>query len=228
MAAPIYKGGPPFFKPYLRGPNSVITQLQISTGTTNGGTPINGTTGTGTRLNSAGVTGGFAGPGSKYVDYLMTNGVVDWLNIGTKASPVWQPYAGPAVLQYARFALSSTQILGMEVAPVTVIPAPGAGFAIVTTQVCFEMIASSTAYANGGTVNLVYHGGSVAAFQGTVSAATVTAGAGTSLTVLPMNITSTGSVITTAVGVDITNGSAPFITGTGTAIVHLWYAVITQ
>jgi hypothetical protein len=78
MAAPIYKGGRPFFKPGIRFANNIV-QL---TGTT---APVDGTSGTGV---------GVAGPGSLY---LRTNGT-SYTNVGTKASPVWQATGGVSVV----------------------------------------------------------------------------------------------------------------------------------
>lgn len=69
MAAPIYKGGRPFFKPGIRTGNF--------TGLFNGSaTPTNGTSGT---------LKGVAGPGSIYAK---TDGSL-FVNTNTKASPTW-------------------------------------------------------------------------------------------------------------------------------------------
>lgn len=77
MAAPIYKGGFPFFKAHLRFKNSVSALLVPTTP----GAPTNGTSGSGA---------GKAGPSSLYADAL--GGL--YINTGTKASPVWTPIAG--------------------------------------------------------------------------------------------------------------------------------------
>lgn len=69
MAAPIYKGGRPYFKPGVRFGNNV--------GIFNGSAaPVDGTSGT---------LVGVAGPGSIY---MRTNGAV-YVNTNTKASPTW-------------------------------------------------------------------------------------------------------------------------------------------
>lgn len=69
MAAPIYVGGVPYFKPGVRFANDIVQ----STGSA---APTNGTSGTGA---------GVSGPGSVYY---RTNGSV-YVNTNTKASPTW-------------------------------------------------------------------------------------------------------------------------------------------
>jgi hypothetical protein len=74
MAAPIYKGGRPFFKPGIRtGNNTGIFNIS--------GAPTNGTSGT---------LVGVAGPGSVL---LRSNGAI-YINTNTKASPTWTLFAG--------------------------------------------------------------------------------------------------------------------------------------
>jgi len=81
MAAPIYKGGRPFFKPGIRFGNNVLHLAGSAT-------PTNGTSGTGA---------GQAGPGSVYS---AATGIV-FVNQGTKASPFWVPVYQPLQNTYA-------------------------------------------------------------------------------------------------------------------------------
>jgi hypothetical protein len=78
MAAPIYRGGAPFWGTYHRFSNSVATQLQTAS------TPVDGTSGTGV---------GVAGPGSTCV--ALDTGAW-YFNSGTKASPVWTAFGSTA------------------------------------------------------------------------------------------------------------------------------------
>lgn len=172
------------------------------------GAPSDGTSGTGV---------GKVGTGAEYVDY--TNKVV-WTNIGTKASPQWVVF--DAIL---RFALSSANIIAMNGAPVTLLAAPGAGRVIIINAVSFSMTTTATAFTGGGTVNLQYTTGSVSAHTGTIPAATITAGAGTSLTQLGPLAGASGSTIVANSAISITNSTAPFATGTGSAIIGLSYEV---
>jgi hypothetical protein len=175
------------------------------------GAPTNGTSGTGA---------GVAERTSTYFDYL--NGV-EWVNVGTKASPVWSPQQ-PVV-----FAITSATILAMYTASVPVIAAPPTGYCLLVQNILFEMIATATAYANGGVVTFEYHGGSVASHTGSVPASVINAGsAGTTFTQLGPATGSNGTTIPTATGIDITNASGLFITGTGTAKAFISYSVIPE
>src|SRR4051812_22927972 len=80
------------------------------------GAPTNGTSGTGV---------GRVPPGSIYYDF--TN-AVRWINVGTSASPVWSP------IDFVSAAVSSANILAMNGAPVNLIAAPPAGYAIVVNN----------------------------------------------------------------------------------------------
>jgi hypothetical protein len=149
-----------------------------------------------------------------------TNGVT-WQNIGTKASPVW---GLPSAL--VRVSLSSANLLAMNGTPVAILPAPGANFAIIVDSIAFVMIATSTAYASGGTVQFNYHGG-VSSHSGTIPASVVTTGTpGTVVTQLGPSTGSNGLTVPANTGIDITNNTGAFTTGTGTAIVYVSYSVI--
>lgn len=132
----------------------------------------------------------------------------------------------PSVVQTAVVSLTSANLKGMYAAPVALLAAPGTGYAIVDVSAVFEMIATATGYANGGAVSIVYNGGSVPVHAGSVPAAVVTAGAGTTLTNLGAAVATNGTTVAENKGLDITNASAAFITGTGTAKVFLKYRVI--
>lgn len=175
------------------------------------GSPSNGTSGTGA---------GKAAVSSTYFDYL--NGVT-WVNVGTKLSPVWSPNGG-----FVTFNVTSANILAMFTTPVNLIVAPPAGFAIVVNNVLWQMTRTATAYAAGGVVNLVYTGGSVVPHSGTVPASVVTGGAGVVLNNNGPVSAANGIVVPTATGVDITNGTQLFTTGTGTLKVYIDYSVVKQ
>lgn len=175
------------------------------------GSPSNGSSGTGAAK---------AGPGSTYFDY--TNGV-QWVNVGTKAAPVWSPGGG-----FVAYAVSSASILAMNATPVNLIAAPPAGYSVIVNNVMFQMTRTSTQYANGGTVNLVYTGGSVVPHSSTVPATVVTGAAGVVLNNNGPVSAANGIVVPTATGVDITNNTAAFITGTGTLKVYIDYSVVKQ
>lgn len=122
-------------------------------------------------------------------------------------------------------AISSANILAMNGAPVELIAAPAAGKNLVIHKVMFTMDTTATQYANGGVV--VFQLGNTAAGAGTettaqIAAAVVNAaGPATSYTtVIPVSYTGLA-----ATGLFISNETAAFATGTGTATVDIWYSV---
>lgn len=133
------------------------------------------------------------------------------------------------------FQLSAAQILGMFVAPVTLIP--GVSFPVsvraeVGTSQYVGLISAvlqfkpgGTQFAAGGAVSIVYHGGSSSPHGGSVPAATINAATGSMTLLGPPGAAYSAPI---GVGLDITNATGPFTTGNGTAIVHLFYQVWTQ
>ncbi len=115
----------------------------------------------------------------------------------------------------------------MNATPVSLLAAPGAGKAIVDLSIVFEMNATATQFTGGGAVSAVYHGGAVSPHAGSVPAAVVQAGAGQTLTQLGPAVGSNGITVPANTGVDLTNATAAFATGTGTAKVFVKYRVIT-
>lgn len=130
----------------------------------------------------------------------------------------------PHVIQTSIAMLTAAQIDAMNGAPVAFIAAPGAGFAIVDLSLAVEMNPGTVAFTGGGAVSPVYHGGSVNPCGGAVAAAVVTAAPGQTLTQLGPAagpITVPGNT-----GIDITNATAAFAAGNGTAKLFAKYRVI--
>lgn len=174
------------------------------------GVPTNGTTGT---------LAGKAGIGGTYIDGLGNT----WTNVGTKASPVWSP-EGPVSVS-----LTSANLLAMFGTPVAVIAAPPAGYSIILNNLLIQTTRTSTAYASGGTINLVYHGGAVVPHSGTGPASLLTtAGAAVTLLQLGPATGASGIVVPTATGIDITNNTGAFTTGTGTMKLYVAYTIVQQ
>lgn len=124
--------------------------------------------------------------------------------------------------------ITSANILAMFATPVNVLAAPPAGYALIVHNVLWIIVRTATAYANGGVVTFVYTGGAVAVHAGSITAATITGGAGTVLNQLGPAVAANGSIVPTATGVDITNATAAFITGTGTAKAFFSYSIVKQ
>lgn len=126
--------------------------------------------------------------------------------------------------------LTSANLLGMYAAPVIMITAPGANKAIVIHRFEIEHVFVSAAYAAGGATLLQYgntvHGGGPAA-TGTLTfaglwdqvASTASAAAGA------MTGVARTALVNTAVY--ISNDTAAFTTGDGTAQYTVWYSIVT-
>jgi hypothetical protein len=123
--------------------------------------------------------------------------------------------------------LAAVQIQGMFAAPITIIPAPGTGKAVIVDEIVAEILTTSTQFASGGVVHFFYHGFSTEIMAQTIAAATVNAAAGTTVLQLEPAQTAGGTVITPAVGVDITNATGAFTTGTGTMKLFIRYRVVS-
>jgi hypothetical protein len=129
--------------------------------------------------------------------------------------------------QLAVVNLSAANILAMNGTPVTVVAAPGTGKAILVDSVIFKMVTTATAFASGGAVSIQYNGGSVVAHAGSIAAAVVTAGAGTSYTELGPAAATNGTTIVANKALEITNATGAFTTGTGTAVLLIQYRIVT-
>ena len=122
--------------------------------------------------------------------------------------------------------LSSADILAMNPTPVSLIAAPGTGKIIIVEGILFKMVRTGTAYANGGAVEFRYTDASGAKVTADVAAAVVTTGgAGTAYAHVAGIEASITPVANAAIVV--TNATAAFISGTGTATVTLYYRILT-
>lgn len=123
--------------------------------------------------------------------------------------------------------LTAAQIIAMYTTPVPVLPAPGTGQAIIVERITVELILTATQFASGGAVHFYYHGQTVEIMSATLAAASINAAAGTYIFDLLPVATAGGSVVTKEVGIDITNATGVFATGTGTAKLFIKYKIIT-
>jgi hypothetical protein len=121
--------------------------------------------------------------------------------------------------------LTATQIQNMHVTPVAIIPAPGAGLAIVVRELVLNYVFGTVAYADGGEIAL-YYAGTQLAFNPV---------AGTSLAGLTANsLCSAYNSFTldmfnsnTAINQPVTiQSTVPYITGDGILKYAAWYTVM--
>jgi hypothetical protein len=183
--------------------------------------------------------GAFLTTASKFaVGCILTNTNTGKLyyNSGTVAVPSWNEIGAitnaeidPLLVQTVQVSLTAAQINGMSATPVEIITAV-TGKAIILDDMVFDLTGTATQFAGGGVVNLQYK--ATATGAGTTLhadiAATVVTGA-TARTVtqrIAKDLSSTATADITAIGVYISNKTAAFTTGTGTAVVTARYHLI--
>jgi hypothetical protein len=130
------------------------------------------------------------------------------------------------VVRTIQAALSSAQILALSATPISLIPAPGAGKIVIVDSILFKMVRTATAYANGGAVEFRYTDGSGAKVTADVAAALITTGGAATAYAHVAGIEASITPVANA-AVIVTNATAPFITGTGTAQVSVRYRIVT-
>lgn len=133
-------------------------------------------------------------------------------------------------IQHATVALTAANLNGMYAAPVQILAAPGAGKSIVITKLVFTITRTATAFANGAAAIVQYgstvHGGGTQALDSTLASTVLTGSAGTTVSARNGAVISDLAAATIQnAGVYISNGTAAFDTGTGTAVADVWYVV---
>jgi hypothetical protein len=127
--------------------------------------------------------------------------------------------------------LTNAQILGMEAAPILVtgMAAPGAGQMYVIDSGVLENTNTGTAYANGGVTALFYGNSPSAATEATTTLAATffTTPTVTTEGVFTGALASCPATTCLNAGIYISNLTAPFITGTGTAQLRVRYRIHT-
>ncbi len=134
----------------------------------------------------------------------------------------------PAIGQTAVKALTSAQILALNSTPITLVTTTVGGTALVLQSLVFEMNGTSTTYTAGGALSVVYHGFATNVLAGTIPSTVVsTASSGALGNVNAYEALGTGLIVVPNCGLDITNATTNFTTGTGTAKVFVNYYIIT-
>lgn len=126
--------------------------------------------------------------------------------------------------------LTAAQIIAMYAAPVLVVPAIS-GKEILVDSVELVMTRTSTAFTGGGAVSVQYNttanGAGTSVQASTIAASVVTGAAGTTYTTRPpATLSDIASASIQGIGLYISNATAPFAAGTGTATVRVTYRVM--
>lgn len=128
----------------------------------------------------------------------------------------------------ASIPISATQILTLNTAPVTLIPAPGAGFAIALELLVLEVIRTATQFTGGGAVGPVYAGATGTFLtENQMAAADVTGAAGIVTRLLSVGAPAGGVSLASNAAVQLFAGTGNFAAGTGTMRAFARYSIIT-
>ena len=110
----------------------------------------------------------------------------------------------------------------MYATPVTVVAAPGAGYALAFKSAVLLYDSTATAYTGGGVITINYGGG---AAQSSNLAATFLTGAGDKVFNLEKLNGASGLTMPVNTALVITNASGAFATGTGVCRLQITYTV---
>jgi hypothetical protein len=132
--------------------------------------------------------------------------------------------------QTVEVALSDTNIKAMYATPVLVVPS-ASNKAIVVDSVEFIMTRTATAYTGGGVVSVQYNstanGAGTSVQASTIAATVVTGAAGTTYSTRPpATLSDVATASIRGIGLYISNATAAFATGTGTAVVRVTYRTV--
>lgn len=160
-------------------------------------------------------------PGCRVSD--QSTGIV-YINQGTAAVPAWQ-----AQKLSKTVALTAAQLIAMYTTPVEVVAAVP-GMSIIVDSVDFDITRTATAFTGGGVVAVQYgttaNGGGTAT-TATIAAATVTGAAGRTVTArIPVVQSDIASASIVGISLCISNATAAFAAGTGTASVTVSYHLV--
>lgn len=135
----------------------------------------------------------------------------------------WYALNPPGLQGLAEVSLSAANLIAMNATPVALIPAQGASRVIVPHCITLQIVRTATAFTGGGAVEFRYTNGSGAKVSADMASSLITGAAGTAYDSVS-GVTPELTVVPNAALV-ITNATAAFATGTGTAKVRIAYSL---
>lgn len=126
-----------------------------------------------------------------------------------------------SLIQYVAVPLSAANLIAMYTTPVQLIAAVS-NKTILVHAINLRMTRTATAFTGGGNVVVQYPTGTIAAIN-VIADSVITGAAGTVDTVRQGIDAAVGA---TGQKLEITNATAAFATGTGTAVAHIWYSIV--
>jgi hypothetical protein len=172
-------------------------------------------------LGQAGVGAG----GKPYLDY--SNALVDFGTFKVDSGALTgQP---GSLVSHVQVSLTAAQIIAMYTTPVLLVAAPASGHELIVTKAVLKITRTSTAFTGGGVGIIQYgsttHGGGTQACDSTIASTVITGSAGTTHTWRSGLTNLSDNSALDATGLYISNQTAVFADGTGTATVDVWYYV---
>lgn len=132
-------------------------------------------------------------------------------------------------VKHIQIPLTAAQIIAMYTTPVQIVAAPGAAKSIAIEKIVFKIVRTSTAFTGGGAAIIQYdntaNGAGTQACDSTLASTVITGAAGTSLSLRNGAVVSDSTATVVNKGIFISNATAVFAAGTGTATVDIWYVV---
>lgn len=149
---------------------------------------------------------------------------ITWKNKGTNSVPLWDMDPTSTIVQ-----LTAAQLIAMYATPVALIPAVP-GKSIIVDAFEFIITRTSTAFTGGGVVAPQYDStanGAGTAATATVAATVVTGAAGKTITArIPVVQSDIAQASIEGIGLFLSNATAAFAAGTGTAVARIAYHLV--
>lgn len=131
--------------------------------------------------------------------------------------------------QQAGIVITAAQLQALNTTPITIVPAPGAGFALALEGIVLEMNRTATAFTGGGAVGPVYAGATGTFLTSNQMAASdvTTGGAGQVTRLLSVGAPAGGVLVSPNTAIQLFAATANFAAGTGTMKAFVTYSVLT-
>jgi hypothetical protein len=124
-----------------------------------------------------------------------------------------------------RVALTAAQITTLHSVGIPLIAAQGAGTAIAVDAMTFQFVYGTVQFTGGGAVNPVYAGATANLLGGSVAAATIQAAANA---LISAGAPAAALSLSLNTGVSLYAATADFAAGNSTAIVTVWFTILTE
>lgn len=133
-------------------------------------------------------------------------------------------------VSHKQISVTAAELIAMYTTPKLLVAAPGASKSIAIVKVIFKITRTATAFTGGGAAIIQYdstaNGGGTQACDSTLASTVITGAAGESHSIRNGAIISDSTATIVNKGIYLSNATAVFAAGTGTATVDIWYATV--